>query len=152
MRLAVGLLLAVTLGACATTSRSSPDAAQAEVTAFDVRLDGPDDGALHAELALAPPRAPFEEVEWELFLEGLRVAAGVERVLEAEKREDGRVTLLVNSPLVFRGVPWRGGSAFVQVRLTGVVRLRAPGVTEFRFASTREALVKGLPTLDQPRE
>jgi hypothetical protein len=144
----VGLCLAASLGACATTPGSGPDAERADVLAFEVRLDGPDDGALHVELSLPRPRAPFEELEWKLYLKDLCVAAGVERIQEATSRGDGRVGLTFDTPLLFRGVPWRRGSAFVQVRLSGVVRLRAPAVAEYRFAANREVLVRGLPSLE----
>ncbi|MEW5742792.1 MAG: hypothetical protein AB1938_28000 [Myxococcota bacterium] len=151
MRVGPGLFLSALMVACATTP-SSPGVEAVQVTAFDVRLDGPDDGALSAELSLPRPSAPFLELEWELFLQDFRVAAGVERVQEGQARSDGRVSLTVQTPLVFRGVPWRAGSTFLRARLIGVVRLRPPSVVEYRFSTAREVVVQGVPTLQQHPE
>jgi hypothetical protein len=149
-RLAWALVVAAALPSCATTPKgAAPDV---EVTAFDVRLDGPDDGELRVELALAPPRDPFEEVEWALELSNLRVAAGLDRAQVATPRPDGRIALLVTSPLVFKGVPWVGGSTFARVRVTGVVRVQSRPPVELTFSSQREVLVKGTPSLGRDRE
>jgi hypothetical protein len=149
-RIAWALPVVAALASCATTPRGG--APEVEVTTFEVRLDGPDDGELRVELALPPPRDPFEEVEWALELSGLRVAAGFDRAQSASPRPDGRVALLVTSPLVFKGVPWVGGSSFARVRVSGVVRVQSRPPVELAFSAQREVLVKGTPALGSERE
>ncbi|MEW6432853.1 MAG: hypothetical protein AB1730_15215 [Myxococcota bacterium] len=144
-------LAAACWSACATTPRG-PGAPDVEVTRFEVRLDAPDDGAVGVTLALPPPREPFREVEWELYLGGLRVAVGLERVQRATPLPDGRVAFAFDSPLIFKGVPWRAGSAFVQARLLGVVRFELPATEALEFSTAREALVRGVPELQRSRD
>lgn len=147
-RLALVLLAA----SCAAPQKGAASD-EVAVTRFDVRLDGPDDGALTVQLALATPRAPFREVDWALELDGLRVAEGVERVQAASSTlPDGRVTIDFESPLVFKTVPWLAGSAFARVKLRGVVRLAPPAVAELPFSAQKEVLVHGLPELERRRD
>jgi len=136
---------------CATTPAGAK-AAAVEVTGFEVRLDGPDDGALRVELALPRPREPFDEVEWELFLDGFRVAAGLDRAQGTSARPDGRVALRFESPLVFKNVPWLGGASFARVRVAGTVRVQTRPPTELPFSAQREVVVKGTPALGGLRD
>lgn len=150
-RLATAALVLVASACAAPQKGAASD--EVSVTRFDVRLDGPDDGALALQLTLPPPREPFREVEWELQLDGLRVAEGLERAQRASSTlPDGRVTLEFESPLVFKTVPWRAGSAFVQVKVRGVVRLAPPAVEELPFSAQKEALVRGTPELERRRD
>lgn len=152
MRRAAAALLVLLASACAAPQKGAASD-EVSVTRFELRLDGPDDGALTVQLTLPPPREPFREVEWELELDGLRVAEGLERAQQASSTlPDGRVTLDFESPLVFKTMPWRAGSAFVQVRVRGVVRLAPPAVEELPFAAQKEALVRGTPELGGRRD
>jgi hypothetical protein len=149
MRGAAALLLLLA-SACAAPQKGAASGA-VHVTRFELRLDGPDDGALGLQLTLEPPREPVREIEWELELDGLRVAAGLERVPRQSTSPDGRVTLAFDSPLVFRAVPWRAGSAFVQVEVRGVVRLVPPAREALPFSARKEVLVRGTPELERRR-
>lgn len=151
LRLAAALFVAPALAACATTPASGPVDTGVQVTAFSVRLDDAEDGSVDFALGLGPG-APIAEVEWELYLGGLKVASGFEQAPAVAAAAGGRQDVRVASPLVFRGVPWVAGSAFVRVELRGVVRLGRPGVDERRFRDAREVLVKGVPALERPRD
>lgn len=152
LRLAAALLVAPALAACATTTPATgPVETGAQVTGFTLRLDDAEDGRVDFTLGLGPG-APVSEVEWELSLDRLKVASGFEQAPAVSQGAGGRQEVRVGSPLVFRGVPWVAGSAFVRVELRGVVRLGRPGVDERRFRDAREVLVKGLPALERQRD
>jgi hypothetical protein len=151
MRGAAVAFLVLLASGCAAPQKGAASTA-VHVTRVELRLDGPDDGALSVQLMLERPHGPFREVEWELELDGLRVAAGLERVpRESSTSPDGRVTLAFDSPLVFRSVPWRAGSAFVQVEVRGVVRLQPPAREALPFSARKEVLVRGTPEIERRR-
>ncbi len=145
-RLSAPLALLLGLGACATPAGSSSAVA---VTSLGVRLDAPSDGALTVRLAVPPLEAPACVVEWQLELDGLRVAEGFE---QAAPPPGEPATIAFQSPLVFKAVPWRAGSAFARVRLRGVVRRSAGAVSGLPFSAEAEVLVRGRPDFASRRD
>lgn len=136
------VLALLAFGGCAALRPIDPDALALE--ALRVDFPAPDQGELEFSVQLPATVAGVDRVEWELFLDGHRFAAGVEgpRVLEA-----GRA--VVRTPLTWKHLGWREGRAWLEVGLRGA--FDTPG-RRFTFRERRELEVSGRPALHAPQD
>jgi hypothetical protein len=130
------------LAGCAALRPVDPDALALEAVRVD--FPAPDTGQLEFSLLLPATVPGVDRVEWELFLDGHRFAAGVEgpRTLEG-----GRA--LVRTPLTWKHLGWREGRAWLEVGLRGA--LDTPG-RRFTFRGRQELEVSGRPVLRGAQE
>jgi hypothetical protein len=144
VRLAVVVFAMFALG-CAGKHHPAP---KPTVIVTQLSLDFPERerGALAFSLALPPGSPQASEVSWELFLDGSRFAAGLERVLS---QEPGAIE--VRSTLVVRHLGWREGEGTLDVALQGEVDF-GDGRERQRFRDRREVVVQGRPQLNIPRD
>lgn len=138
---AAGLCLVLALGGACRTVGVGGSGREAVGVSAALRLDGPEDGALEVALTLGAGGEAPRLVEWALALDGQRVAVG-EEAPTVTALPDGRRRAAFTTPLVFRGLPWRPGNAWVQVQVRGVLH---EGRDERIFATSFEALVGGRP-------
>jgi hypothetical protein len=136
------LLVLLALGGCATLRSVDVDAVPVE--RLRLSFAGPGQGLLEFAVRLPPPVARVERLEWELWLDGLRFAAGVEGQVELT----GGVAQL-SVPLAWRSQGFREGRGWLDVALRGSVE--APG-RRFTFRDRRELELTGRPVLFVPLE
>lgn len=146
-----GGLLSGCLGSVPFRPRAYDEAVRVESVAVDFRPDG--SGMLDLALEVANPSsdaASVSAVDFELRVDGRRVAAGVQQVAVA-LAPDGRMPLRVLFPLA--GESATGGAEPVarQVRVSGGVVLRFGG-TERRapFSDRRVLSLAHVPPLQGP--
>jgi hypothetical protein len=138
---ALALLLLVT--GCAAWQ---PQPAEQPVLVSALNVDFPvrDHGSLEFSLRMPSQTPPVRAVSWELFLDGVRFASG----LEGEVKREGDV-LSVQSLLVSRHLAWREGDASLDVGLRGEIDVGIPG-EKLGFRERREVPVHGRPMLNIP--
>jgi hypothetical protein len=115
-----------------------------QVTSLAVDFPVRERGTLEFSLELPPDAPPAATVTWELVLDGVRFAAGLEGQLTQTER---RVTL--KAPLVLRHLEWREGESTLDVGLKGEVDVGIPGET-LGFKERREVNVRGRPVWTAP--
>jgi hypothetical protein len=141
-----GLAAVLCLASACATTPAREARLTATVTALEVDFPTRDRGQLRFVLAL-PPAAPRPlSISWELFLDGVRFAAGLDG---AQGLTDGQ--LVVQTPLVSRHLIWREGEARLDVGLRGEVDVGVPG-EKLQFKDRREVAVHGRPMLHIPPE
>lgn len=138
--LAAAALLAAT--GCAALRPVDPDALP--VTELRADFPAPDTGLLEFVVPLPAGLPRVDRVEWELFLDGHRFAAGV----EGPRTVEGGLAR-VRTPLAWKHLGWREGRAWLEVGLRGA--LEVPG-RRFTFRERRELEVNGRPVVNAPLE
>lgn len=136
------LLVLAAASGCAALRPVDLDAVALE--GLSVQFPAPGQGLLEFSVQLPAAVERVDRVEWELFLDGLRFAAGVEGQVELD---GGRVQLAV--PLVWRSQGFREGRGWLDVAVRGA--LEAPG-RRLTFRERRELEVAGRPVLLLPPE
>lgn len=133
----VALGLALLTAGCAGKQVVKRPVLPVRVTTLQVDFPARDRGRLEFTLQL-PEGASARAVSWELFLEGVRFAAGVESLSEGSARE-----VSVSSALVSRHLNWREGDAALEVGLRGEVEV--VGGARLPFRERREVGLQGRP-------
>lgn len=136
-----GLLLSIVLltSGCAALRRTTTAPLPVKVLNLEVDFPTRDRGELRFTLQLPVDAKPPSSLSWELFLDGIRFAAGVEGQLTVK---DGVVE--IRSPLVSRHLVWREGEASLDVGLKGEVDVGLAGEW-LHFKDRREVQVTGRP-------
>ncbi|MFZ5444905.1 MAG: hypothetical protein ACOZQL_33250 [Myxococcota bacterium] len=141
---------AALLGLALVSGCATVPSREARLTAqlLSVDVDFPTRERGQLRFVIAPPAtAPrAQSVSWELFLDGVRFAAGVAAVEPGANGE-----LVVATPLVCRHLSWREGEAKLDVGLRGEVDVGTPG-EKLQFKDRRELTVHGRPMLHIPTE
>lgn len=131
-------VLVLSVAGCAGKKPMPGPASPVRVKSMLIDFPGRDRGRLEFTLVL-PPNAPKpRSVTWQLFLDGVRFAAGVEQ-LGAEVTGP---ELQLKSALVSRHLAWREGEAPLEVGLKGEVDV---GSARLEFRERREVVVQGRP-------
>lgn len=140
-----GVLVTVLGLACATTPQSATNFTAA-VTALELDFASREHGALAFTLQLPAEVSspPAVSVSWELFLDGIHFASGIEENLLATPQG----VIWVRSALLSRHLGWREGEGWLDVKLEGKVGLGV-GAPKFLFGEKREMRVHGRPQLLQ---
>ena len=135
------LLLAALSSGCVL--RSAGPAAP-PVLVSELRLDFPvrERGELAFALRLPPGVGKVASVSWQLTLEGVRFAAG----LEGAPTQEGSA-VRVESVLASQHLVWREGEGWLDVVLEGEVD-PGDGAPRLRFRDRRELRVHGRPQLN----
>ena len=136
-------LWALLVAGCAARPLSPPTAAVV-VTTLDVDFPSRERGFLRFGLRLPPGTPPVAQVSWELFLDGVRFAAGLDGDVG-----QGPSEVKVETPLVCRHLAWREGEAPLDVAVRGEVDVGIPG-GRLPFRERREVPVHGRPLLNIP--
>lgn len=137
------LMMLATLG-CGARRAISSSGSVAPVTALTLDFPARDRGLLSFALSLPGANLQKATISWELFLEGVRFASGVE--------SEGTVSqgvLEVGSRLAFRQLAWREGEGVLEAVLQGTVEL-GEGRELLTFRDLREVRVSRRPRLRNP--
>lgn len=137
MRAACALVLLLTCTGCAALRRGQTQPLPVRVVALEVDFPTRDRGELRFRLQLPPGVSKVSGVTWELFLDGVRFAAGVEGQLDAKEG-----VLELGTALVSRHLVWREGEGRLDVGLKGEVTV---GGEALQFKERREVPVSGRP-------
>lgn len=139
-------LLVLALSSCAARPIVG-EREPAKVIDLSVEFASRDKGQLSFTLALPPDvKEKPRFVSWELFLNGARLATGIDGVLDVE---DGQCT--VKTPLTSRHLEWKQGAAPADVLLRGEIDLGNPDA-RIRFRELRQVTLEGQPRLNVPTE
>ncbi|MFO0598500.1 MAG: hypothetical protein U0228_24555 [Myxococcaceae bacterium] len=129
---------AVLLLGCAQ-KRVGPPLPPVMVTSLSADFPVRDRGALDFTLQLPKGAPEVRTVSWELFLDDVRFATGI----ESTPSRNGDV-LRVTTPLSSKHLSWREGEATLDVGLRGEVDVGTPG-QGLMFRDRREVTVRGRP-------
>jgi hypothetical protein len=142
--LLVVLVVSVAAPGCAGRPRNPAPALAVRVSTLRVDFPTRERGSLEFVLELPPDAPPPRAVSWELFLEGVRFAAGVEAQLAPQ---GGRLT--VKTPLLSKHFAWREGATTLDVGVKGEVDVGRAG-EPLGFRERREVKVQGRPLWTAP--
>jgi hypothetical protein len=134
----LALALVVLAAGCAGRKWSPSPPPPVHVVAVAVDFPTRDRGSLDFTLELPPDAPPARSVTWELFLDGIRFAAGLEGQLPRSGNQ-----VVVRAPLVSRHLVWREGEATLDVGLKGEVDVGSGAPLGFK--ERRELQVQGRP-------
>ncbi|MFT3709974.1 MAG: hypothetical protein QM817_20270 [Archangium sp.] len=146
MKRGEGLKLALALvlfSNCAALRRTNTAPLPVKVLAVAVDFPTRDRGSIDFTLELPPDAPPARSITWELFLDGVRFAAGLEGQLIVNEHQ-----IVVRAPLVSRHLAWREGEGTLDVGLKGEIDV-GTGVP-LGFKERRELPVTGRPVWTAP--
>jgi hypothetical protein len=120
-----------------------------EVSNLTVSFPREEQGDLSFEVLLPRQVAGITKLRWELFIGPHRFAEGVVMTPDVTSDRGGRRSARVETPLVYRHLGWRDGSAWLDIGLRGDVQpFGADEGGRLHFKVRRQVLVTAAPLLD----